>query len=111
MSLDDGGFSAISYNEEFEELKCIGRGNFGAAFLVKHRNPPPDAEEVYFIAKKIIYTQLNDKEKEQSFLESMLLRNLSHAHIVSYKTSFVDKGELIIIMEFCESKFSISISV
>ena len=32
----------------------------------------------------------------------MLLRNLSHAHIVSYKTSFVDKGELIIIMEFCE---------
>jgi len=34
----------------------------------------------------------------------MLLRNLSHAHIVAYKTSFVDKGELIIIMEFCESK-------
>ncbi len=30
----------------------------------------------------------------------MLLRNLSHAHIVAYKTSFVDKGELIIIMEF-----------
>ena len=42
----------------------------------------------------------------------MLLRNLSHAHIVSYKTSFVDKGELIIIMEFCESKFcSLSVSV
>ena len=35
----------------------------------------------------------------------MLLRNLSHAHIVTYKTSFVDKGELIIIMEFCESKY------
>ena len=27
----------ISYEEEFEELKCIGRGNFGAAFLVKMR--------------------------------------------------------------------------
>lgn len=27
----------ISYEEEFEELKCIGRGNFGAAFLVKLR--------------------------------------------------------------------------
>ena len=27
---------------------------------------------------------------------------LGHAHIVTYKTSFVDKGELIIIMEFCE---------
>ena len=35
----------------------------------------------------------------------MLLRNLSHPHITAYKTSFVDKGELIIIMEFCESKY------
>ena len=100
-----GEFSALSYQEEFEEIKCIGRGNFGAAFLVRHKNPPPDATEVYFIAKKIVYAQLNEKEKEQSFLESMLLRNLSHPHIVGYKTSFVDKGELIIIMEFCESKY------
>jgi hypothetical protein len=30
----------ISYEEEFEELRCIGRGNFGAAFLVKLRNAP-----------------------------------------------------------------------
>ena len=52
------GFSALSYRDEFEELKCIGRGNFGAAFLVKHRNPPPEEEEVYFIAKKIVYGQL-----------------------------------------------------
>lgn len=28
---------SISYEEEFEEIKCIGRGNFGAAFLVKLR--------------------------------------------------------------------------
>ena len=43
----------ISYEEEFEEIKCIGRGNFGAAFLVKLRQAPAD-QEVYFIAKKII---------------------------------------------------------
>lgn len=30
----------ISYEEEFEELKCIGRGNFGAAFLVRAKNLP-----------------------------------------------------------------------
>ena len=106
MSENPDGFSAISYAEEFEELKCIGRGNFGAAFLVRHRNPPPDAEEVYFIAKKIVYAQLNEKEKDASFQESMLLRHLNHGNIVQYKTSFVDKGELIIIMEFCESKFA-----
>ena len=43
----------ISYEEEFEELRCIGRGNFGAAFLVKLKNTP-DGEDVFFIAKKII---------------------------------------------------------
>ncbi len=58
----------ISYEEEFEELKCIGRGNFGAAFLVKLRQAPAD-EDVYFIAKKIILGQLTDKEKEGAHLE------------------------------------------
>lgn len=44
----------FSYEEEFEELKCIGRGNFGAAFLVKTKNPPTPNDEIYFIAKKIL---------------------------------------------------------
>ena len=43
----------INYEDEFEEMKCIGRGNFGAAFLVKLKNTP-DNEELYFIAKKVI---------------------------------------------------------
>ena len=58
----------ISYEEEFEELRCIGRGNFGAAFLVKLKNTP-DNEEVYFIAKKIILGQLTEKEQEGAHLE------------------------------------------
>jgi len=49
----DGEDVTIKYTEEFEEMRCIGRGNFGAAFLVKLRNSP-EGEEVYFIAKKII---------------------------------------------------------
>ena len=32
----------ICYEEEFEEIKCIGRGNFGAAFVVKISNPPSE---------------------------------------------------------------------
>ena len=51
----------ISYEEEFEEMRCIGRGNFGDAFVVKLKNAP-DGEEIYFIAKKIILNQLTDKE-------------------------------------------------
>ena len=43
----------ISYEEEFEEIRCIGRGNFGAAFLVKVKSAPID-KEMYFVAKKVI---------------------------------------------------------
>jgi len=59
---------AISYEEEFEEIKCIGRGNYGAAFLVKLRQAPAD-QEIYFIAKKIILGQLTEKEQEGAHLE------------------------------------------
>jgi hypothetical protein len=58
----------ISYEEEFDELRCIGRGNFGAAFVVRLKNAP-DGEEIYFIAKKIILNQLTDKEQEGAHLE------------------------------------------
>ena len=43
----------ISYSEEFEEMRCIGRGNFGAAFLVRLKSAP-DGAEIYFVAKKVI---------------------------------------------------------
>jgi hypothetical protein len=59
----------ISYEEEFQELKCIGKGNFGAAFLVKHKNPPPGVQQ-YFIAKKVIMCQLSPREQEQALLEA-----------------------------------------
>jgi NIMA (never in mitosis gene a)-related kinase len=104
MSKDE----SISYEDEFEELRCIGRGNFGAAFLVKHKNPPPGISEQYFIAKKIVLGQLTVREQEQALLEAQLLRNLNHVNIVSYRCSFIDKEVLVIIMEFCESKFKTS---
>jgi hypothetical protein len=46
--------SDLSYEDEFDELKCIGRGNFGAAFLVRLKNPPEEGQEIYYIAKKIL---------------------------------------------------------
>ena len=39
------------------------------------------------------------------------MKNLTHPNIVAYKGSFIDKGILIIIMEFCEGKNLIHISL
>ncbi len=38
-------------------------------------------------------------------LEANLLKNLSHPNIVSYKTSFIEGGQLIIVMEYCEGNY------
>jgi NIMA (never in mitosis gene a)-related kinase len=67
--------------------------------LVKNK-----AENKEYIAKKILMGSLEDKEQKASLLEVELLKNLNHPNIVSYKTSFISMGLLIIVMEYCEGK-------
>lgn len=83
------------FENEYEELDMIGRGNFGAANMVKHK----ETGEV-FVSKKILLKTLKEKEQQGALLEANLLRQLSHPNIVSYKASFVEKGVLIIVMEY-----------
>jgi len=51
---------------------------------------------------KILLNTLSEKEQQGALLEANLLRQLDHAHIVSYKSSFIEKGVLIIVMEYWE---------
>ena len=97
-----------SYQLEYEELQCIGRGNFGTSFsliflgacyLVKHKQ-----EGTEYIAKKILLGALQQSEQESAMNEVNLLKALNHPNIVAYKTSFITQGLLIIIMEYCEGK-------
>lgn len=56
-----GASSALdpgSYEIDYEEVQCIGRGNFGAAYLVK--NKFEGGKE--YIAKKILLGALNSTE-------------------------------------------------
>lgn len=85
------------YKSEYEEIQCIGRGNFGSAFLVHNK-----AENKKYVAKKVMLSGLKQKEKEGAMLEVNLLKNLQHPNIVTYKQSYFTLEQLIIIMEFCE---------
>ena len=85
------------YETEYKELKCIGRGNFGSAFLVSNRKT-----SVKYVAKKIILEQLPEKERQNALLEVNLLRCLEHPNIVEYIGSYMEDGFLIIIMEYCD---------
>ena len=78
-------------------MQCIGRGNFGSAWLVLHKK-----EQVKYVAKKVVLMGLEEKEQTNCMLEVNLLKNLKHPNIVEYKESFLSPNQLIIVMEYCE---------
>lgn len=88
---------AKDYNNLYEEIKCVGRGNFGTVFLVKNRE-----DGSMCIAKKIALDALGEKEIEASIGEANLLKSLNHPNIVQYRHSYLEKRVLIIVMEYCE---------
>ncbi|CAI5717673.1 unnamed protein product [Peronospora farinosa] len=81
-----------------EELRCIGRGSYGSAYLVQDRT----CLENRFVVKKIPMELLSAKEKDQSFHEVELLAKLKHPNVVEYKENFVADNVLHIIMAYCD---------
>mmetsp|Transcript_56772 Transcript_56772/g.176543 ORF Transcript_56772/g.176543 Transcript_56772/m.176543 type:complete len:640 (+) Transcript_56772:214-2133(+) len=80
----------------YEDVKVIGRGQYGKAHLVRNQ------EKQCFIAKTIDLTCLSSKEHETARQEVALLRRLNHPNIVEYKDNFFMGDTLVIIMQYCE---------
>ena len=66
----------MGYKDLFKEIKCIGRGTFGAAFLVLSK------QGEFFIAKKISLKGIPENKKKAAFFEAELLKYLSSNYIV-----------------------------
>ncbi|KAL3663151.1 hypothetical protein V7S43_011562 [Phytophthora oleae] len=81
----------------FEEIKCIGRGSYGSAYLVRVRG-----QHDRFVVKKIPMELLSAKEKDQSFREVELLAKLKHPNVVEYRENFVLDNVLHIVMAYCD---------
>ena len=84
-----------SYKSLFQEIKQVGKGAFGAVYLVITK------ENEFMIAKKINMERMSEKERKAAQLEAQLLRDLNSKHVVQYKNSFTEGDTLIIIMEYC----------
>ena len=63
--------------EQYEEVKKIGRGNFGTAHLVRDRLTDEE-----FVIKKIPIGDLDVAEREQALKEVKLQQDLRHQNIV-----------------------------
>uniref|UniRef100_A0A3Q2DK20 non-specific serine/threonine protein kinase n=1 Tax=Cyprinodon variegatus TaxID=28743 RepID=A0A3Q2DK20_CYPVA len=84
---------------DYEVIRQIGEGAFGKALLVRDRRV--DGEKLC-VVKQISLKKMSSKEKEASKKEVILLSQMNHPNIVSFITTFQEKGGLYIVMEYCD---------
>ncbi|KAM3135232.1 hypothetical protein pb186bvf_012697 [Paramecium bursaria] len=87
----------MSYQQLYEELEIIGQGSFGSAYLVRNKET-----QQLEVAKKIILKNMNENEVQSALKEVKVLKQLKDPNIVEYKGSFLEQGQLVILMEYCE---------
>ena len=83
--------------EKYSRVKQLGKGSFGAAFLVKRIR-----DGGLFVVKEVSLAKMTSKEKDEARHEVKVLSQLSHPNITQYTEHSERNGILSIVMEYAD---------
>ena len=88
--------AATGVTGAFTKLSLVGKGSFGAVYLVRHTKKGGET----LIMKEIQTKGLAKSELKATKQEIAVLKHLSHPNIIGYHSTFEDNGLVCILMEY-----------
>jgi len=102
MAVPDAPDESTSRMGPYDVLEQIGKGAFGAAWIIQTRgndsNPPRR-----FVLKKIPLARLSERQRHLSLQERQLVAALRHPYVVPYHRSWIERSHTVcIVMRHCD---------
>ncbi len=102
MAALDAPDESTSRMDPYDVLEQIGKGAFGAAWIIQTRgndsNPPRR-----FVLKKIPLARLSERQRHLSLQERQLVAALRHPYVVPYHRSWIERSHTVcIVMRHCD---------
>ena len=82
----------------YQIIEKIGKGTFGIVYKVKKFNDP-----LIYVIKQISLLGLTDIQINQVCSEAKILSLIKSKYVVKYYESFLEEGNLNIVMEYCDN--------